>query len=81
MEKYRRVMFHDTEEWFKVWSKTDPWFQNDMRDFSVDFKVSGKSESLHFGVLFLSIAYKVSAENVQKNYLSWQWRVIQPNFK
>ena len=32
---------------------------------------SGKSESLHFDVvLLLSIAYKVSAKKVQKNYLS-----------
>ena len=31
---------------------------------------SGKSENLHFDVLFLSIAYKVSAKKVQKNYLS-----------
>ena len=31
---------------------------------------SGKSENLHFDVLLLSIAYKVSAKKVQKNYLS-----------
>ena len=27
MKKYRRVMSHDTEEWCKVWRKTDSWFQ------------------------------------------------------
>ena len=31
---------------------------------------SGKSETLHFDVLLLSIQYKVSAKNVQKSYLS-----------
>ena len=31
---------------------------------------SGKSENLHFDVLLLSIAYKVSAKKVQKSYLS-----------
>ena len=31
---------------------------------------SGKSENLHFDVLLLSIAYKVLAKKVQKNYLS-----------
>ena len=31
---------------------------------------TGKSENLHFDVLRLSIAYKVSAKNVQKNELS-----------
>ena len=26
LKKYRRVIFHDTEEWFKIWRKTDLWF-------------------------------------------------------
>ena len=38
---------------------------------------SGKSENLHFEVLFLSIAHKVSAKKVQKSYLSWHGRVIE----
>ena len=38
---------------------------------------SGKSENLHFDVLLLSTAYKVSAKKVQQNYLSWHWRVVQ----
>ena len=45
-------------------------FKNDMANL-VNFNASnGKSENLHFDVLLLSIAYKVSAEKVQKNYLS-----------
>ena len=44
--------------------------KNDMRNL-VNFNASsGKSENLHFDVLLLSIACKVSAENVQKNNLS-----------
>ena len=36
---------------------------------------SVKSGNLHFDVLLLSIAYKVSAKEVQKNYLSsWHWK-------
>ena len=51
--------------------------KNDMR-VSVNFNVSsGKSENLQFNVLLLSIAYKVSAIKVQKNYLSWHWKEIQ----
>ena len=38
---------------------------------------SGKFENLHFDVLLLSIAYKVSVEKVQKSYISWHWKVIQ----
>ena len=26
LKKYRRVIFHDTEEWCKIWRKTDLWF-------------------------------------------------------
>ena len=26
LRKYRGVMFHDTEEWCKIWRKTDLWF-------------------------------------------------------
>ena len=44
----------------------------------VNFHVgSWKSENLCFDGLHLSIAYKVSAKNVQKSYLSRRWRVIQ----
>ena len=35
------------------------------------------NEDLPFNVLLLSIAYKVSAKKVRKNYLSWHWKKIQ----
>ena len=38
---------------------------------------SQKSEMLHFHEFLLSKSYKVSAEKVQKSYLSWHWRVMQ----
>ena len=51
--------------------------KNDLTNL-VNFNLgSDKSENLHFDVLLLSIAYKVSAEKVQKNYLSWHWKEIQ----
>ena len=44
--------------------------KNDMRNL-VNLNVSsGKSENVHFDVLLLSIACKVSAKKVQKNDLS-----------
>ena len=44
--------------------------KNDMTNL-VNFNASkDKSENLHFDVLLLSIAYKVSAKKVQKSYLS-----------
>ena len=63
-------MFHDTEECPKIEEKLTLGPKNDMRNL-VNFNVtSGKSESLHFDVLLFSITFKVSAKNIQKNYLS-----------
>ena len=78
-KKCRRIMPQDTEEWWPVWRKTDSWLgsKNDMRNLVSFNASSGKSENLHFDVLLLSIAYKVSAKKVQKNYLSWHWKKIQ----
>ena len=45
-------------------------FKNDIINF-VNFNASsGKSKTFYFGVLLLSIAYKISAKYVQNNYLS-----------
>ena len=45
-------------------------FKNLMTNL-VNFNTSsGKSETLHFDELLLSIQYKVSAKKVQKSYLS-----------
>ena len=44
--------------------------KNDMRNL-VNFNANkGKSESLHFDVPLLLIAYKVATKKVQKSYLS-----------
>ena len=44
--------------------------KNDMRNL-MNFNAStGNAENLHFDMLFLSIAYKVSAKKLQESYLS-----------
>ena len=43
--------------------------KNDIRNLVNLHASSGKSENLHFNVLLLPIAYKVSAKKVQKDYL------------
>ena len=61
----------------KIEEKLSHGFKNDTTNL-LNFNVSsGKSENLHFDVLLLSIAYKVSAKKVQKSYLSLHWRVVQ----
>ena len=77
MKKYRKVTSHDTEEWCKVWRKTDFWFQKRHEELVNCNGSSRKSENLQFDVLLLPIAYKVSAKKVRKSYLSWHWKVIQ----
>ena len=62
MKKYKRLMFHDTDECPKSEEKLMLGSKNEMRNL-VNFNVtSGKSESLHFDVLIFSITYKVSAK-------------------
>ena len=73
-------MSDDTEEWCKVWRKTDFCSKNNMGNL-VNFDAScGRSENFHFYVLILSVAYKVSAKKLQKNFISWHWKKIQ-NFE
>ena len=53
-------------------------FKNDMMNLVNFNPSSGKSKNVHIDeVLLLSIAFKVSAKKVQKNYLSWHWKKIQ----
>ena len=44
--------------------------KNNIKNLENFHASSGKSENLHFDVLILSLAYKVSAKKVQKNYSS-----------
>ena len=60
-------MSHDTEEWWKFEEKLTLSSKNDIKNF-VNFNASsGKCENLHFDVLLLSLAYKVSAKKVKKS--------------
>ena len=70
MKKHKRVMFHDNEECPKFEEKLTLGSKNDMRNLANLNVISGKSKTLHFDVLLFSIACKVSAKKVQKNYLS-----------
>ena len=33
LKKYRGVMFDSTEDWCKIWRKTDLWFQKQHEEF------------------------------------------------
>ena len=60
MKKYTRIIFHGNDECVKFEEKLALGCKNDMTNL-VNFNVSsGKSENLHFDVLLLLIAHKVS---------------------
>ena len=63
-------MSHNTKESAKFEGNLTLGSKNDMKNLMNLNVTSGKSESLHFDVLLFSIAYKVSAKKVRKNYLS-----------
>ena len=67
---YRRVMSHNSEECAKFEEKLTLGSKNDMRNLVNYNASSSKSGNFYFDLLLLPIAYKVSAEKVQKNYFS-----------
>ena len=62
MKKYRRVMFHDTENWCKVWIRTDSWFQRWHKEFGEFSPNHSKVQKFLFDELFLSKVYEVWAK-------------------
>ena len=47
-KKVQRSMFHDTEEWCKIWRKTDFWLGNDMRNLANFYQSTRKSQNWDF---------------------------------
>ena len=77
IKKYRGVIFHDTEQWCKIWINLTLWFQKwheELGELSLEHP---KVWKLYIDGLFLSKAYTVSVRNFQRNYVSWHWRVLQ----
>ena len=80
-----RFRWKGREELCLMTPTSDPNFEekwtfclkNDMRNLLNFNASSGKSENFHFDVLLLLIAYKFLAKRVQKNYLSWHYKVNQ----
>ena len=78
LKKYKGVIFHDTEEWCKIWRKTDLWFGK-------WHEVYGKFSPEHLEVSnifplmgsFCAKCILLELKKVQRSYLSWHWRVMQ----
>ena len=78
LKKYRRVISHDIEEWWKVWRKTDLWFQIWHEGFSEFSPNHSKVWKFHSDEVFLSKVCEVWAnKDIEELYLSWHWTVVQ----
>ena len=78
LKKYRGVIFHDTEQWCKIWKTLTLWFPKWHEELGeLSSLEHSKVWKLYIDGLFLSKAYTVSARNFQRNYVSWHWRVLQ----
>ena len=79
LKKCRGVIFHDTEEWYKIRRGIDllcvsklTWEIWQILTWSLE-----SLKNIHLNGLLLSKVYIVWAKRVQRSYLSWHWRVIQ----
>ena len=92
LKKYRGVIFHDTEDWCKIWRKTDLWFgkwHEEYGKFSAEhlkFSELGLwwdpliQSKISRGVIMSwkwTMMQNLKSNKIQKSYLSWHWRVIQ----
>ena len=77
LKKYSGVIFHQTEEGYKIWRGIDLSFQNWHKEFDKFWPEHSSLKDFHFNGLLLSKVYIVWAKKVQRKYLSWHWRVMQ----
>ena len=79
LKKYRGVIFHETEQGYKIWRGIDVSFQNWHKEFDKvwpEYLKVSKVFTLYSGLL-LSKVYIVWTKKVVMSYLSWHWRVMQ----
>ena len=74
LRKFRGIIFHDAQQWCKIWLNPDLVVSNMARGIRWSFIRPPKVWKLVHWWVFLSKAYNVSA---RKYYVSWHWRMIQ----
>ena len=72
LQKYRGVIFYDTEEICKFWRETDLWFEKRLDKF-------GKFSPEHLKVSKLRLWWDpfVQSRKGIRSSVSWQWRIMQ----
>ena len=77
LKKYRGVIFHKTEDGYKIWRGIDLLFQNWHKEFH-KFWPEHSKVSIFFTLMgFFWAKYIGQAKKVHRSYLSWNWRGIQ----
>ena len=71
LQIYRRVIFPDSEE------KLTCGLKNWLRNFANFHQSTWKCQNWDFAAIFLSKVEKVWPKNLQRNYVSWQWVMMQ----
>ena len=66
LKKYRGVMSHDTEEWCKIWRKTDLLFQK-WQEFGEFWSEHSILQNLHCDLSLLRKVYNIWPKNVQRS--------------
>ena len=77
LKKYRRVISHDTEQWYKIWINLDLVVSK--LAWEIGWTFTKALKNLKICALMGSFCWKrnVSARKFQRNYVSWHWKVTQ----
>ena len=76
LKKYTAVIFHDdTEDWCKIWRKTDFLFQK-WQEFGEFWSEHSKVSKICTLIGPFRAKYNLWLKKVQRSYLSWHWRVM-----
>ena len=78
-KKYRGVIFHDTEQWSKIW--INPYLVVSNMTWGIGWtfiRALKVWKIVHWWALFFKGIYIMfRLEKFQRNYVSWHWRVMQ----
>ena len=77
LKKYRGVIFHDTEQWCKIWINLDLVVSK--LAWGIGWTFIKALKNLKICTLMDSFCVKrnVLARKFQRNYVSWHWKVMQ----
>ena len=77
LQKYRGVIFHDTEDLYPFWRKLTCSLKKDLRNLANSHQSTCKCQNLDFDEILLSKVEKLWPYNLQRSYMSWQWRIMK----